>query len=326
MVLKRICFLCLWMVIGLASLQAQDKGLEYPNGIAAIVGNQIITTDEVDRQVIPALSHIQMESRSQEDFNNKVQQMRRDVLDRMINQILIVQEFHSRKGARIPQSFLDAYYHAYIQDNFQGDRSKFHDFLQAQGKSDREFKEFQKEQVIVSALIQELHKSQSEVSPERIYKFYSDNSQHFLRDEAILLHQITLLKKDEETPEGFLKRANEIVAELKNGAAFAQLAQQHSVDGRKQEGGKWGWINRTDVRKELADKLFELPKGEFGEPILFDNYAFIPYVEDKRESGLQSIDEARQYIEKILAQDLANEAQSKMIQRLRKKAYIRYFL
>ena len=305
--LKKVYFLLLLVGCRLVVLGADEKNyvVEYPNGIAAIVEDQIITIDEVDRQIIPFLAQLQRECRTQEEFTKKFNEMRKNTLHRMINQVLIVKDFNSRKGAKIPQSYLDATYHAYIQENFQNDRSKFLDHLHMQGKSDREFRELQKEQAIVAALRHHVGKSQSEISPEKIQKFYSENSQHFVRDEAVFLHQITLAKRENETQEEMVQRAESILAELKNGALFAELAKQHSVDDKKKDGGKWGWINRGEVHKELADMLFSLPKGEFGQPIIFNNYVFISYVEDKRERGLQSIDEARQYIEKILAQELS---------------------
>lgn len=327
-IVKKVYFLLLFIGCSLVVLEAdeENKVVEYPNGIAAIVEDQIITIDEIDRQILPALAQLQRECRTQEEFTKKFNEMRKNTLHRMINQILIVKDIYSRKGVKIPQSYLDAYYHAYIQENFQGDRSKFLDHLQLQGKSDREFREFQKEQLIVSNLMHHANRSQSEISPEKIQKFYSENSQHFIRDEAIFLHQITLAKKENETQEEMLQRAESILTEVKNGASFAELAKLHSVDDKRKDGGKWGWINRGEVHKELGDTLFSLPKGELGQPIAFNNYVFIPYIEDKREQGLQSIDEARQYIEKILAQELSNEVQSKMLQRLRKKAFIKYFI
>lgn len=255
------------------------------------------------------------------------------VIDKMIDQVVLLKEFNSRKGAKIPQTFLDAYHAAYLKENFQGDRSRYYEFLKMQGKTDREFRQEQKKLFIVNALKNELNKSSSEISPVKIQKFYKENEKHFFQDEAIHLKQITLAPAKDETTEDTKNRALMVIKDLENrdpdvslSERFQELAKVHSDDDRKNSGGDWGWINKSDLREELSSTIFHLEKGQLSQPIVLDNYVFIAYIDDKRDAGYQKLDEVRQQIETVIAQELSSQAQAKKLERLKKKAYIRYYI
>ena len=123
-----------------------------------------------------------------------------------------------------------------------------------------------------------------------------------------------------------MEKSQEIIAKLKNGEPFEGVAQEHSEDEMKATGGNWGWINRTDIRKELADKAFSLKKGQFSDPVILNGYAFILYLEGKRKAGLQPLSEVRDQIEKTISNELSKQAQIAHIQKLRRKSHVKYFL
>ena len=109
------------------------------------------------------------------------------------------------------------------------------------------------------------------------------------------------------------------------GQAFEELAKQYSQDTRSKQGGDWGWINREDLKPELADVAFSLKKGEYSEPIRTEKDIFILYIQDKREAGYQPLTEVRDQIEDILISRMSREAQERYLERLRRDGYVRYF-
>lgn len=60
-----------------------------------------------------------------------------------------------------------------------------------------------------------------------------------------------------------LKTANEVLAKLKNGEDFAELAKTYSQDGTKQEGGDLGWFNRGEMVSEFEEAAIKLEKGKY---------------------------------------------------------------
>ena len=122
-----------------------------------------------------------------------------------------------------------------------------------------------------------------------------------------------------------LFRSDLIYEELGNGVSFDEVARQYSQDSRRDRGGDWGWIQRPDLKDELSAVAFALEEGEFSDPVELGDQIFILFAEEKREEGIQPINQVRDRIEEILASQLARQAQEQWIERLRREAYIRYY-
>lgn len=55
--------------------------------------------------------------------------------------------------------------------------------------------------------------------------------------------------------------AQQAIVDLNNGADFAELADERSIDTRKEAGGDLGWLNLTQLPKALQDPVRELRAG-----------------------------------------------------------------
>lgn len=300
-----------------AILFAEDPAVQYPNGIAAVVGKRIITLEDVHRKMAPFLKQLQKES----DFQGKLDVVAREVLDKMIEDILLVNEFTDKK-MNVPDSYLENHHTKFLVEQFQGNRSHYLEYLSANGITDREFKEQQKEEIIIGYLRNSMRKSEAEISPKQICNYYDEHKSLFLQGDSIHLRQIVLRTESNSVPE----KAQTIISKLREGDSFTDIAKEFSEDDMRSSGGDWGWINRSDIREELAKVAFALNKGEFSEPIILNNHTFILFVEDKKLAGLIPLEKVREDIEKILVNEYAKKAEAQHIQKLRKKAHIRYFI
>ena len=79
------------------------------------------------------------------------------------------------------------------------------------------------------------------------------------------------------------------------------------------------------MKAEFSDPLFALKKGEFTEPILTPEGAFLLYVEDRKYAGIQPIDQVREQIERILITQSSRQAQERWLERLRRNGYVKHF-
>jgi peptidyl-prolyl cis-trans isomerase SurA len=168
-------------------------------------------------------------------------------------------------------------------------------------------------------------KSQSQISPERIEQFYNENKINFYEEEAVKLRIIMLRPLADENPDQMRQTIERIYEELSTGTPFEEVATKYSQDSRRDRGGDWGWIQRPDLKDELSAVAFDLESGTYSETVTLGDQIFILYVEDKREEGIQPINEVRDRIEEILASQLARQTQDAWIERLRREAYIRYY-
>ena len=296
--------------------------IQYSNGIVAVVEDRIITLDELRRELTPLLRQIQREATSMSDFEDRVELIGKEVVQNLVDRILTVKEFE-KEGFQVPQSYIENEFDDFIAEQYDNDRSLFLKDLKEQGQSMQEFRDQLRERLIVGYMRGRFRRSISEVRPEKIEKFYAENRDAFFQEERILLKQITLA----ETIEGEMEvTAQKIREQLEQGAVFSELAKQYSQDEKAQQGGSWGWINRSDIRKELADAAFSLNEGTYSDPVQLDGYLFILYVEAKQEEGLQPLEQVRAVIEETLIDELTRQAQERWIDQIRKNAFVKLYI
>lgn len=315
----------------LATLPSQAQQLnkewdiKYTNGIAAVVEDKVITLEELRLEVAPLVPQIRRNSMSRAEFDSKIEQVTKEVLQNLVDRILIIRDFHDT-GYQIPPTYIENEYDDYITKQFKGDRAQFLKFLKIQGKSMRQFRSELTDMVVVRFMRGQKLKSQSEISPEKIESYYQKHKFQFVQEEGVRLKVIMLAPIADESVDVLKQTAGVIMQKLQAGEGFDQLAKEYSDDDSAEEGGLWPWFGRTELKKELQEVAFSLEKGQYSQPIELGGYIYILYVEDKREEGIKEIEKVRNEIEAAIAARLAREAQEKWLENLRKKAYIKFFL
>ncbi len=326
---KHLTTLFLTLFLALASMQAQpmknDWDIKYTNGIAAQVNDEIITLEALRKEVAPLVPEVRRSSRTRTEFDRNIQMITREILQNMIDQILIIKEF-DEKGYRIPQSYLDNEYDDYIVKEFNGDRTEFLEYLKLQGKTDLQFREELRDRLIVGYMRSQMLKSQTEVSPQKIREYYEKNKSQFFEDEGVKLRMITLMPITGESEDLMEQQATAIMQQLNQGADFGELARKYSQDMNAANGGDWGWREYGDLRDELSEAAYNLEAGQHSSPVVIDDVTYILKVDEKRESGVKQLESVRQEIEQAITNQLARQAQQRWLERLRKKAYVKFFL
>lgn len=305
--------------------------LRFADGIAAIVDDQIITVDDVRRDITPLIPTLQQSARNEKEFNEKLEALEDDVIQNRIDRILIVKEFNKPKDGdeknkrQVPPSIIDNQIAEIQISQFDGDRSKFLAYLRSRGMTLKEFRKEQEDQIIYDYMIDQQRKSQSFVSPVKVETYYKENKDRFYQEDSALLRVIQFTRGKGVTDAELEGKAQTVLAKFHSGDSFAELARQYSQDTRRNKGGDWGWTKRSDLRKEFSDVIFKLKKGEVSAPIFTPEGCFLLYVEDRKYAGIQPLEEVRSQIEQILAQQMTKKAQGRWLERLRRNAYVKLF-
>lgn len=325
--LRSLCLLFLASFAGNLSMAQTAHNVwdpPYRQGLAAEVENTIITFEELRREMAPLIPRIRESSRSRAEFTRRMEELYFEVLQNLIDRVLIVEEFRD-KEFNIPQTYVENEFDRILIEDFENDRARFLEYLESQGKNVREFRGELRERIVVSIMRGEKRRSQSQISPERIEQFYNENKINFYEEEAVKLRIIMLRPLADENPDQMRQTIERIYEELEEGQSFEEVTRKYSQDSRRERGGDWGWIQRPDLKDELSAVAFSLDKGEYSDPVELGEQIFILYAEDKRDEGIQPINEVRDRIEEILASQLARQAQQQWLERLRREAYIRYY-
>ncbi|MBB5016958.1 peptidyl-prolyl cis-trans isomerase C [Chitinivorax tropicus] len=100
------------------------------------------------------------------------------------------------------------------------------------------------------------------------------------------------------------KQAKDILAQLKKGAKFDQLASKLSEDkGSAAKGGDLDWSAPSNYVKPFADALVKLQKGQVTEEPVKSEFGYhIIKLEDARNTPVPSLDELKPQISQFLQQ------------------------
>jgi peptidyl-prolyl cis-trans isomerase C len=114
--------------------------------------------------------------------------------------------------------------------------------------------------------------------------------------------------------------AKKIVADLKKGGKFDELAQKNSKDpGSAQRGGDLDWNVPSTYDKQFADAMVKLEKGKYTETPVRSRFGYhVILLEDVRPSKFITLQEARPRIQQMLVQSKIEE----LIKSLRAKAKV----
>lgn len=303
-----------------ASDQAASAALPV-NGIAAQVEDRIITLAELHRKLGPLVVQIRRTTATRSEFNRRVAETARDILEQEIDRILILREFE-KEELTIPQTFLDNAYDDYITETFGGDRSAFLDYIKSQGMTDIDFREDLKESMIVQHMRGQRIPDKASISPEKIKAFYERNRSLFAREEGVKLRMIVLRPQPGQPQELMGQRVQQVRSALADGTPFGEVAQRFSDGENADKGGDWGWVERGLLRDDLGGAAFALEPGTISEPLYLDDRVYILHVEERRDAGIKQLSQVRGEIEETIASRLATIETERWLDSLREDAFI----
>ena len=126
-------------------------------------------------------------------------------------------------------------------------------------------------------------------------------------------HARHILVPSEET-------AKEIIAKLKGGAKFADLAKQYSKDpGSAQNGGDLDWSPANAYVPEFSDALQKLQKGQYSQTPVKTQFGYhVIELDDVRDAQIPALSDVKPQ----LVQQMKDEKLQGFVEDLEKKAKI----
>ncbi len=159
--------------------------------------------------------------------------------------------------------------------------------------------------------------SEAQVSQQDLQSYYDQHRDEFRMPEQVNVRQILIKtplpgsdgKVDQKGVDAAQKKAQEVLAQLKGGAKFEDLAKKYSEDPSSKDGGSVGWIKRGGFPVPDVDKAaFSLPKGGTSD-VINAGYAFVILrVDDKQDAHVKTLAEVKDQIEPIIKQQKAQQA------------------
>ncbi|MCB1225379.1 MAG: SurA N-terminal domain-containing protein [Verrucomicrobiales bacterium] len=298
------------------------------NGIAAVVNGRVITESEVTEAVKAQEQIFRMQMREDpEALNKALAELEGSALDSLIDRELILEEFKKIGGAIKPQ-YVDDDIESIIRDSFNGDRDAFITELARTGMTMRKFRDLREKMIIVQVMRGRATSEQPPPTPRDVQQFYQDHMDEFREGDMIKISTITIPKftgDPTRTPEDQKRLAEDVRSKVLAGADFAATARSYSQDSRSEAGGEWPLMERTQMKKSIADAAFGVKEGGIS-PVLVDEAAYIIISVDAKKYGdAKPLEELRPQIERRIRQQKSKEALDSWLEGLRRKATIRRF-
>jgi parvulin-like peptidyl-prolyl isomerase len=313
------------IILLLAALAAPVYCLaDVVDGIEAVVGDRVVTFAQVEDYTRPVEETLRTQYAADPTvYQQKLDSALHDSLELLVERALILHNYETGGYNKLPDSLADQLVQDNIRERF-GDRVTMLKTLQAQGMTLEQYRKELLDRYIESGLRNENVQKTVIISPYKIETYYNEHAEEFKVPDQVSLRMIVLNKASADDTNA-LAQAREIVRKVKAGASFADLAALYSQGSQQHEGGEWGWIDRTVLRKELSDVAFSLAKGQVSDPVDTPEAVYLMLVEDQKPPHLKPLADVRDDIEKNLQLQEQSRLAKQWIDGLKKKTYIRYF-
>lgn len=307
--MKLRVFLLGLLLTGVAFSQATKY-----DGIAAYVNNKVVTIDNVMRQLH---SHFDFAAVPDHEVPVRIREYFPVVRDLIVDRMLILEEYEA-SGANLPSTYFNARVEEILAEDYGGDEAKLKESLRRAHMTYDAWVKQVREDVIVQAMRQLQVGKKIQVTPRRVKTYFAEHMDDFATETGTRVRTILIL------PDQGAAAAEEVMAALKAGGDFAELAKRYSADSQAAQGGDWGYVKPEEAFSPvIAEALKKLKVGEYSDILESAGYRFIVQKVDVQRGARPKLQDVWPQVESAVRAELGRERYREWIEGLRKKAYIR---
>ncbi|MDR3364631.1 MAG: peptidylprolyl isomerase [Clostridiales Family XIII bacterium] len=150
------------------------------------------------------------------------------------------------------------------------------------------------------------------VTDEDAQAYYDEHPDYFTTPLSMQASHI-LVSDPEHTPEK-LAEAESILEQIKDGADFAELANEYSDDGSGEDGGDLGTFGAGQMVEPFEEAALALEPGEVSDIVETEFGYHIIKLAGKTEESVQTLEEARETIDSYVGGERTTEALDKLVE------------
>jgi peptidyl-prolyl cis-trans isomerase SurA len=308
-----------WVLASAALIAGDIAAAETVERIVAKVNGQIITLSQLEQEVRTTLERLGPAPTTEEE-QARMEQVRPETLNRMIDNMLVLQVAEER-GLRVPARFFEEWKKGVMEQMKLTSEEEFVRQVELQGASvDVIRKQFEE-----SLLLQEVRRmevdSKVSVSEPEIGERYREHIADYTEAAKVRLREI-VVKFDSITEVDQGQKARRLLQEIRQGADFAEVARMHSESSSREAGGDLGFFEKGELTDALEKAAFALAPGEVSEVLRMETAYYILRVEEKVEEKVKTLEEVRSEVADAIFQEKMNAQLERYIQQLRERAIV----
>jgi peptidyl-prolyl cis-trans isomerase SurA len=260
--MKRIAFF-FFALLSLTGGQVVDR-------IAAVVNDDIILVSEVEEKLFLLDAQGQLKSRD----STQVAQMRKEILDRLIEERLVVQRAKSQPDIKTDETDLQKR----VDDAMDKVRSQFpspdafRNALNQEGITETMLRERYhndiEQEMLGQRIVSREVRSKVEVTTDDVEKYFKENKDQLPRKptEVELAHFLAR-SVDASVEQAARDKIEKARARIVGGEKFEDVAAQVSDDPSRGRGGLLGWFQKGDLDPAFEAAAESLQVGELSGPV-----------------------------------------------------------
>jgi peptidyl-prolyl cis-trans isomerase SurA len=315
---KIIAGLVLAGILGSAGVSA--FGQEVVEEIVAVVNDDIITLSDFMGQFQMAVAQLRAQQMSQDDYTKQYDALKKEFLDVMITELLLLQKAHEL-GLNVNEQ-LKAMVEKIKQDNNLSNDADLRRAVEQQGMPyEAWLKQYEEGMLRQGVLYTEVERS-IVLDDAEIVQYYKKNPAEFTVPTEYKLSAIYFATEG-RTAEACEALKAEIDAKLKAGTPFADTAAELSDPPMKAAKGDLGTFKGGELEAALEAPVERLKAGETSPWINTKNGWYLLRLAEKKDTFVRSFDDARKEVEeKLFAEKRAAKGDA-YIKTLRERSYVK---
>lgn len=304
-----------------AEKPAAKAAAKPPGTIVAKVNGVGLTQGEFDRnwQFFLQRSGIPV---GHADKDGKVLEFRKQVLERLVDEELLFQEAKTAKV--LPdKGAIDAEVEK-ARAQFPTPEA-FKEALVKNSLTEEELRAVFTRNLGIQGFVEKVVAKDVTVSDAEVHDFYTGNKEKFETPEQARARHILVTveeKADEKTRLAAKAKAEDLLAQLKAGANFEELAKKNSDCPSAPQGGDLGMFGHGQMVPEFDQAAFALNPGELSGVVTTKFGYHIIKLEEKKPAGTIAEAEVAPNIREYLATQKTGEAVEKRLVKIREKAKV----
>jgi len=309
----------------LFAMAGPASGAEVVDRIVAVVNNDIIVLTELNMELQPFIHQIKEKGLPEDKEKEEVSKYREYLINQLINQKLIDQEI-KRYGLSVSEEEVDESIQQLRERKFLTEEQFEKELKENLGLTLEDYRKRVKDQILRMRLVNSQVKSKVVITDKERQAYYEQFKEEYAGGKRYHLRNI-IMKVSSETSEAEkeskLKKMEEVLTKLKQGAAFADLANTYSDASKFGEGGDLGFFRFADLSMQLKEALADKGEGEFTSVLDTEMGYQILYVEKIVNDTGKSLEEASPDIEQQIFNASVNMRFQSWLMELRERSHIK---
>lgn len=276
--------------------------------IVAVVNSDLIMLSDVKRELAPERERISRQHRG-EELAQRLKTAEYMALTKMIERRLQLQEAKAR-GIEVSDQEVKQ---AVDQMKQQGETIDLKDQQNARNVRD---------QLTLLKVVDREVRSGVMVGDTDMKRYYQEHRDRFALPEEYTLSQILIQPRSSDGTADALTKARQVMADLKNGEKFEDLALRYSDGPNASRGGRLGLVRQGELLPAIERAIAPLVPGGISDIIESSEGFHIIRVEEKKPKQFRPFEEVKLEIQGLVFQQKSEDVFQSWLVDLKNKAYI----